>query len=787
MKLLIDADNLSFFYIFLPQIGVKLTKFNKMKQLRIFSALLMCLFALSFTACGDDDEGIGIGGADDSGNNNEEQYDYSLLDLKDYQEWEVGAITKGDTYILLRTDSLTKGYVGYISSNKSSGNGISIYFDEQLFVSKIYTEHGACYINKVNEEYASVHILTDEKSIFLDTVLINKVMHEDLSVSSRSINSNFLNNVAQGMSDFMDIQSWGEIAGNILQSNLEGLFSDIAREVATGILFKGNPVTSILTNLCFDNLKETQKKLDDEGVRLLLGNCNIKIDRIEKTGVTSYTLFLSVSNTSSIPPTKYGANRVVKAALALCEGPTVTYKNSSLRTVEFNVSSDITNIPVEVELPKKQTYYVAPYLLPFGMGNAPLHGYIRYGNTERLEYFNAYIKSKEQVSSEIIAGDKISCVSFVIAAIDDVKDIEEWGIYSPREGSLMQGDYDYYPMALNASYGDIRIEKNLPVSSFTKELTPNSLSFKKEIEIGVYKKYKLANGSIYITTDKLQSMELTHEISCTTGSATEVKEKEAIVACSYEGISKYTTFGVKISDKGEFTGEYNPLNNVYEFNLDNLKPNTTYAYCAYILIGGEYSYGEEKTFTTKGDGLSCPDGNHVHAVDLGLSVKWACCNVGATSPEEYGDHFAWGETSPNSTYTYKNCKTYGKNIGDISGNPAYDAATANWGDDWRMPTYDECQELVDKCPWQWTTQNGVKGCKVTSKKNGNSIFLPATGLRAGELLYEASDGEYWTDTTDPYDTTNQYACCLYFVSGGGNGVGGRQLRSYGNCIRPVKE
>ena len=132
------------------------------------------------------------------------------------------------------------------------------------------------------------------------------------------------------------------------------------------------------------------------------------------------------------------------------------------------------------------------------------------------------------------------------------------------------------------------------------------------------------------------------------------------------------------------------------------------------------------------------DGKHEgHGyVDLGLSVKWATCNVGATSPEDYGDYFAWGETETKSEYTEENSATYGLSIsqlesqGYIDGagnlNPQYDAAAANWGGDWRMPTVAEMWELINNCTWTWTTQNGVSGYNVEGP-NGNSIFLPAAG------------------------------------------------------------
>lgn len=112
-------------------------------------------------------------------------------------------------------------------------------------------------------------------------------------------------------------------------------------------------------------------------------------------------------------------------------------------------------------------------------------------------------------------------------------------------------------------------------------------------------------------------------------------------------------------------------------------------------------------------------------VDLGLSVKWATKNVGALSPYDHGNNYAWGETTTKSDYTEENYKILKLSIGDIEGNPQYDAARANWGESWRMPTVTEFQELIDNCIWKWTTQGNHRGYRVTSKINGHSIFLPA--------------------------------------------------------------
>lgn len=168
-------------------------------------------------------------------------------------------------------------------------------------------------------------------------------------------------------------------------------------------------------------------------------------------------------------------------------------------------------------------------------------------------------------------------------------------------------------------------------------------------------------------------------------------------------------------------------------------------------------------------------------VDLGLSVKWATCNVGAGSPVEYGDYFAWGETSPKTKYEEINCKTYCKPIRYISGKAQYDVAKAKWGGEWRMPTKEEMDELLNECEWTWEMKDGVKGCRVTGP-NGNSIFLPAAGNRNGTSLSNAGfSGSYWSSTHGEYEDYD--ACYLYFHSG--VHYKSYNLRDNGQSVRPV--
>lgn len=210
------------------------------------------------------------------------------------------------------------------------------------------------------------------------------------------------------------------------------------------------------------------------------------------------------------------------------------------------------------------------------------------------------------------------------------------------------------------------------------------------------------------------------------------------------------------------------------------------------------------------DDSNAPKVPYTHAVDLGLpsGTKWADMNVGAEKPEDYGWYLAWGETEEKDLYdwsTYKWCLngdwtgmskyTYpdGKSngiwydgyrfVGDskIVLDPEDDAATANWGGDWRMPTEAEQEELRSMCFWTWTTQNGVWGRKVFGP-NGNSIFLPAAGYRECSSHYmDGSEGYYWSGLLDigrSCDTNY-----LSFISNGHALVS--NWRCLGFSVRPV--
>ncbi|MBO6025590.1 MAG: hypothetical protein J6P83_12170 [Bacteroidales bacterium] len=235
----------------------------------------------------------------------------------------------------------------------------------------------------------------------------------------------------------------------------------------------------------------------------------------------------------------------------------------------------------------------------------------------------------------------------------------------------------------------------------------------------------------------------------------------------------------------------------FTVNMTGLTANTTYYVRAYAINSQGTAYGSEVSFTTNGGG-----GGHTY-VDLGLpsGLLWATCNLGAETPEDYGDYFAWGETQPKSDYswgTYQYCMGSNNTLTKYCNNASYgyngftdnlttlqpsdDAATANWGSDWRMPTKEEWQELYQNTTHTWTTQNGVYG-RLFTASNGNSLFLPAAGSRHGASLDDAGTGGYfWSSSL----LTENPGSAWYLGFGSGYCFMHNYDRDYGRSVRPVR-
>lgn len=197
----------------------------------------------------------------------------------------------------------------------------------------------------------------------------------------------------------------------------------------------------------------------------------------------------------------------------------------------------------------------------------------------------------------------------------------------------------------------------------------------------------------------------------------------------------------------------------------------------------DYEFNEEETDLSDAEPVAEPvyDLNGYEAVDLGLSVRWAEHNVGGYSPSDYGDLIGWGDADGENYSTDLSEYPEYYPDSDISGGQ-YDMARAQWGGDWRLPTVDECQELIDKCTWTTTSRDGVKG-KLVTGPNGNSIFLPYAGFRVG-YDYKNIDlsGHYWT-SEQPDTQSDDFARNLS-IGAGYNTISG-YYRYSGQSVRPV--
>lgn len=182
----------------------------------------------------------------------------------------------------------------------------------------------------------------------------------------------------------------------------------------------------------------------------------------------------------------------------------------------------------------------------------------------------------------------------------------------------------------------------------------------------------------------------------------------------------------------------------------------------------------------------CPDSNHPHAIDLGMpsGKKWACCNVDADAPEEYGGYYAWGDVETKSTYTLG---TYTRKYVEKISGTQFDVATKKWGDNWQIPTKEDMEWLTKNCSWVDKTWHGVKGTLIIAS-NGNSIFLPYSELVASDRSCGVGGYCYWTGTQELlYAKEEDDPYCLFMPIGTEFKIVWSQyyLAHYGMLIRPI--
>ena len=307
--------------------------------------------------------------------------------------------------------------------------------------------------------------------------------------------------------------------------------------------------------------------------------------------------------------------------------------------------------------------------------------------------------------------------------------------------------------------------------------------------------------------------------TCQTGEVLNITESSAVVECSFQNVES-SPFGNMLQCGVivycDFDTKFFPVEKLDTnllITLDGLLAHTQYNYYAVIDNIGSDSViidfpikGNIKQFTTEGNG-----DNDGRWVDLGLSVLWAAYNVGASSPEEYGGYYAWGETEEKNSYTSENYKFYNSStyyydfIGEEISGTSYDVANIKMGDGARMPTLTEIDELVNNCTFIYYKYNDVPGTSVIGP-SGKSIFLPFAGIKSYEsdfnyenwneenirpvFLDKGYYGYFWSGTYYDNNEIGAYGlnCCEnYGYWYGGYGYGNYGARYNGQSVRPVKD
>lgn len=373
------------------------------------------------------------------------------------------------------------------------------------------------------------------------------------------------------------------------------------------------------------------------------------------------------------------------------------------------------------------------------------------------------------------------------------------------------------PVNVGVLYGtsdNLSIEQDKKVTTTSKgdfTVTLNDLSAGTSY---YYCAFAEVDGKYYygatnmFTTDRVQ-------ISVTIDDARNVEDTKAYLNANLTfniDITKKYTVGFFIATSGTpsnsnciFEYRWEVENKILGFGVEfnELSANTTYYYRAFVLYDNVYYYSDTKSFKTKSASgyTSCPDSNHPHMIDLGLpsGTLWACCNVGASMPGYFGSFFAWRDTEPKSEYRWESYNhafvqsadgNYLWNSPSNIAGTSEDAATANWGAPWQMPTKEQFEELIKNCTTFTTTQDGKKGLKFTGT-NGGSIFLPSAGYwnnKQQYYFYNGSEvntgGWYWTSMLNE---TSTQAYVFQFLTVWETGSSSVMSPCLGLPVRPVRK
>ncbi len=270
------------------------------------------------------------------------------------------------------------------------------------------------------------------------------------------------------------------------------------------------------------------------------------------------------------------------------------------------------------------------------------------------------------------------------------------------------------------------------VGTLTENEGDYSVTFDRLLSLTTYRFFVTVDFGVKIFAKEGSFTTLTFTEPIVTGPAQDVSVYSATVVgfANPDPLKGTATYGILYGrfDSSTYTDQERVVavgkdnNNMFTVNLPDLVPGSKYGYRAFLEYGNDKEFGQVLAFTTE-------EAKQPNLVELGLSVKWADVNLGATTATEYGSLFAWGETKTKSEYTAENYKWYNDDKYRMGGvlEKEDDVAFRLLGNDWKTPSPEQWRELLDteKCEWVWTVIDGVNGYLVTSRSNSNSIFLPS--------------------------------------------------------------
>lgn len=567
------------------------------------------------------------------------EYDYYYLDLEDYPEWNTGVITKDNTYLLIKEDTLSNGYIGYLNNSDITCSGLALYFDKDINLTSFSTELGSCSIYWKSNNKADLHIITESSEDFYEDIYIDSSQ----IIPTRIAWVPVIMAVARGVNIVMTTTS--TVQG--MKALLNGDFQTAGRKAfellcgGVGGKFYKHALDDVAIDAAFSSFEKLENKLEQAGQAKFLGDCQIYMSA-KKIGCKIYRLELTVSGYETIPVinSATGVEYEVSCGIAVRKWPHVTYAQNELIIKEFDIDGNGTK-SVDFELPEATGYYAVPYIIPTQHVHFPEH-YVRYGNTVHLEYFDGHIDEFKQLSCTENDGIyKFKCSAH---AICNTKEEEYWKLY-------YENDTEWKVFYSAKTYNEPTISAS------------NTGEFEFEIEI--------------------------HSRHFKDGDKKDIK------------------LGIARFDKNHN-----------------------------MIIASEPQIFQ----------LTAEDDRWV---DLGLpsGILWAKYDLGANSPDQQGDPYMWGYTeSLIEDYAYYVYETvdlpqrpyneemgfymtgFGRTVGtcltpnnDISGTD-YDAASVIWGDGARIPTRDECLELINNCSIREGKYKDTEGYYLKGMNN-NEIFL----------------------------------------------------------------